>query len=291
MKKILVLPLLLILVLPLAAVAQGSSLVKIDAKPVLLCGGFRFIEGPVNDGKGNIYFGDIPNNTINIWTTGGDLKTYRDNSGGANGMAFDHDGSLVICEGGRRRVVRDDLHGKVTVLADSFNGKKLNSPNDLWIDAKGGIYFTDPRYGNTEDLEQDKMAVYYLPKNGQLERVADDLVKPNGVIGAPDGKTLYIADEGAGKVYAYSILKSGRLSKKRVLIDHEADGLSLDANGNLYLASDNVLVVSPDGKLLEEIHFPEHPTNLCFGGADGKTLFVAARTSLYGLQMTVSGEK
>jgi gluconolactonase len=206
-------------------------------------------------------------------------------------MVFDRDGSLVVCEGGRRRVVRDDLHGKISVLADSFGGKNLNSPNDLWIDAKGGIYFTDPRYGNTDDLEQDKMAVYYLPKDGSLGRVADDLVKPNGVVGTPDGKTLYVADEGGNKVYAYAILKNGKLGKKRLFFDHEADGLTLDANGNVYLASENVLIVSPEGKLLEEIHFPEHPTNLCFGGADGKTLFVAARTSLYGLQMTVGGAK
>jgi gluconolactonase len=277
--------------LALPALGSAAPPVQDGAKPVLLCGGFRFAEGPADDGRGNVYFTDVPAGVIHIWTAAGELKTHRDHAGGANGLAFDRDGSLVICEGAARRLTRDNLHGTVSVLAAAFDGKKLNSPNDLWIDAKGGIYFTDPRYGRVDDLEQDRMAVYYLPKNGALQRVAGDLVKPNGIVGTPDGRRLYVAAEGAGKIWAYPVLKTGRLGQPRLFADSGAAGLALDAAGNLYAAAGQVRVYAPNGKLLEEIKFPERPVNLCFGGAGGQTLFVTTRTALYSLQMTGGGAK
>ena len=269
--------------------AQQSGLIKPGATVRCLADGLRFTEGPACDADGNIYFSDIPSNRIMIWTLNGDLKVYREKSGGANGLYFDSDGTLVICEGGARRLVRDNLKGRITVLADSFDGKKLNSPNDLWIDPTGGIYFTDPRYGKTENLEQDGMHVYYLPRDGTLKKVATDLQKPNGIIGTLDGKTLYIADEGAKKIWVYSIGKDGSLKNKRLFTDQGSDGMTMDEHGNLYLADKKIDIYSPQGQWLESIAIPEQPSNLTFGGKDKKTLFITARTSFYCLDMQVSG--
>jgi len=163
-----------------------------------LADGMKFTEGPVADGKGNVYYSDIPNNRIMKWD-GAQNSVWRENSGGANGLKIDKDGNLVACEGGARRVTRISIAGQnVAVLADSYEGKRLNSPNDLAIDSKGGIYFTDPRYGNRDNMEIDKEAVYYLPLGGgKLRRVADDFVRPNGIHIHKD--KIYIADAGGGK--------------------------------------------------------------------------------------------
>ena len=270
--------------------APQSTLIRPGAEIRCLASGLRFSEGPVCDAAGNIYFSDVPGNRILIWTLNGELKTCREKSGGANGLHLDSDGSMVICEGGSRRLVRDNLKGQITVLADTYDGKKLNSPNDLWIDPAGGIYFTDPRYGKTDDLEQDGMHVYYLPKSGGLKRVLSDLQKPNGIIGTRDGKTLYVADDGARKVWAYSVARDGSLKYKRLFADQGSDGLALDDQGNVYLTDKRVDVYSSQGHLLESISFPEEPSNLVFGGKDRKTLFVTARTSIYSLDMQVAGD-
>jgi len=282
--------LLALLLLTAPAFASTPVLEASGAKVRLLAGGFRFTEGPACDREGNVYFCDIPNNRINVWKWTGDLSLHRDNSGGANGMHFDADGSLVICESGNRRVTRENSQGQITVLADKFEGKRLNSPNDLWISPTGGIYFSDPRYGKADDLELPTMQVYYLPPGGKpLRCVTTDLKRPNGLVGTPDGKKLYIADEGAGKVWSYDIARDGSLRNQELFVEQACDGMTLDELGNVYLACNKVLIYSPTGQLLEQIPFPEQPSNLVFGGKDRKTLYVTARSSLYSLDMSVAG--
>ena len=244
--------------------------------------GFKFTEGPAVAPNGDIYFTDIPNNKIYVWSVKGSLSTYLENTGGANGLLFDNNGNLLVCEGGNRRLVSINPKTKTTILADNFNDKKLNSPNDLWIDSKGGIYFTDPRYGKRNNLEQSGEHVYYLPpEGGAIKKVIDDMVRPNGIVGTADGKKLYVADHGGKKIFSYSINNNGTLSGKKMFAEEESDGMALDKNGNLYITTDAVLVYNPEGKLLRRIEVPERPSNICFG-KNGKTVFITARTSLYG---------
>lgn len=274
-----------------AAPALASELVAPGAKVELLAGGFMFTEGPACDAEGNVYFTDIPNERIHKWSIDGKLTTFRENSGKANGLYFDREGNLLACEGGNRRLTSISPGGKVSVLADGFQGKKLNSPNDLWVDPKGGVYFSDPRYGQEDGLEQDGFQVYYLPPNRkELVRVIGDLVKPNGVLGAADGKTLYVADAGGGKTYAYRIQPDGSLTDRKLAAPVGADGMTLDERGNLYLARNVVHVYSPEGKAITTIEVPEPPANVCFGGKDRKTLFITARKGLYAVRMNVRGQ-
>jgi gluconolactonase len=269
----------------------ADELTAPGAKVEQLADGFAFTEGPACDAQGNIYFTDIPNARIHKWSLEGNLSTVRENSGRANGLFFDHAGNLLACEGGNRRVTSTSPDGEVTVLADDYEGKKLNSPNDLWIDSRGGVYFSDPRYGSQDGLEQDGFHVYYLtPDRKALRRVIDDLVKPNGVVGTADGKLLYVADAGGGKTYVYRIQEDGSLADRKMFAPVGADGMTLDERGNLYLARDVVHVYSPDGKKLREIEVPEAPSNVRFGGADRRTLFITARKGLYAILMTVRGQ-
>lgn len=289
MPAALVMLLLGMVVQPVAA--ADLPLVAAGAKVKKLAGGFKFTEGPARDKEGNIFFSDIPNNRIHKWSLAGKLTIFREKSGGANGLFFDRQGNLLACEGGSRRVTSVTSRGKVTLLADSFAGKKLNSPNDLWIDSGGGVYITDPRYGNQEGLEQGGFHVYYLPRpGGKLARVIDDLSKPNGIIGTADGKLLYVADPGAGKTYVYRITAPGQLGKRRQIAPEGSDGMTLDERGNLYLTRGGVAVYNPQGRKLTTIKVPEGPANVCFGGRDRQTLFITARTGLYSVRMAVKGQ-
>jgi gluconolactonase len=281
--------LMLIVVLGNDGVAK-ASVVADGAKVEKLAGGFAFTEGPAADAQGNVYFSDIPNNRIHKWSLDGTLSTFRENSGGANGLYFDDEGHLLACEGGGRRLVSIDPKGNVTVLAEKYQGKRFNSLNDLWIDLKGGVYFTDPRYGNRDGMEQDGEHVYYLsPDRKRIVRVIDDMVRPNGVIGTPDGKTLYVADHGGRKTFVYTINEDGTLSNKKLFASQGSDGMTIDSEGNIYLTARVVAVYDKNGEKIEEIEVPEGPANVTFGGKDGKTLFITARTSLYAVRMRVQG--
>ncbi len=266
------------------------------AKVEKLAGGFAFTEGPVADSDGNVFFTDIRNNRIHKWSLDGELTTYRENSAGANGLAFDRKGNLVVCEQVNRRIVSISSTGEVTVLADEYDGKKLNSPNDLWMDPKGGIYFSDPRYGNRDNVEQDGEHVYYITPDGQkLIRVVDDFIRPNGVLGSPDGKVLYLADRAGNKNYVYDVNDDGTLSNKRFFSEEGSDDMTMDSEGNIYITSPRgepsfvFAVYDSEGNRIEELEMPEKPSNVCFGGSDGKTLFITARTSLYSIRMRVHG--
>ena len=273
------------------AATPAEGVVAPGAEIEQLAGGFAFTEGPACDAEGNVYFSDIPNNRIHKWSLDGKLTTFREQTGGANGLYFDREGNLLACEGGNRRLTSISPDGKVTVLADGYQGKKLNSPNDLWIDPKGGVYFSDPRYGKQDGLEQDGFHVYYLPPDGKpLVRVLDNLVKPNGVVGTTDGKLLYVADAGDSKTYVYRIQPDGSLTARKLIAPVGSDGMTLDERGNLYLTRGVVHVYSPDGKNLATIKLPEAPANVCFGAEDRRTLFITARKGLYSLRMNVRGQ-
>jgi L-ascorbate metabolism protein UlaG (beta-lactamase superfamily) len=183
-----------------------------------------------------------------------------------------------------------DTKGNVTVLAHSYQGKKFNSLNDLWIDPNGGVYFTDPRYGPRDNMEQDGEHVYYLsPDRKRLIRVISDMVRPNGVIGTPDGKRLYVADHGGKKTFVYDINKDGTLSNKTLFAEEGSDGMTIDNEGNIYLTTKVVAVYNKKGQKIEEIQVPEQPANVTFGSKDKQTLFITARTSLYSIKMRVKG--
>ncbi|MBN2594832.1 MAG: SMP-30/gluconolactonase/LRE family protein, partial [Sedimentisphaerales bacterium] len=281
---------LLVLVGAMVWSVAEAGVVADESKVEKLAGGFAFTEGPAADSQGDVYLSDIPNNRIHKWSLDGKLSTFRENSGGANGLYFDKDGNLLACEGGGRRLVSINEENEVTVLADEYEGKKFNSLNDLWIDPKGGIYFTDPRYGNRDGMEQDGEHVYYLaPDRKKLIRVIDDMVRPNGLIGTPNGETLYVADHGGNKTFAYKIEQDGTLSGKKLFATEGSDGMTIDNEGNIYLTRRVVTVYNKDGEKIEEIKVPEGPANVTFGGSDGHTLFITARTSLYSVKMRVKG--
>jgi len=266
------------------------ALVAPQAKVEKLADSFEFTEGPAADVGGNVFFTDIPNSRIHKWSAGGELSTFLENSGRANGLFFDTDGNLLACAGGTGRLVSIDPRGKVTVLADKYQGKPFNSPNDLWRHPRGGIYFTDPRYGRRENLPQDGEHVYYLSCDRKsLVRVINDMVRPNGLIGTPDGKLLYVADHGADKTYIYTINHDGTLSGKKLFAPQGSDGMTIDERGNIYLTAAAVSVYDSAGRKIQTIDVPERPSNVCFGGKDKKTLFITARKSLYSVRMQVKG--
>jgi gluconolactonase len=252
--------------------------------------GFMWGEGPVADANGDIYFSDVHNNKIFKYVVAQKkLVTVRENSGGANGLYFDGQGRLVICEGTSRRVTRMDPNGKITVLADKYDSKKLNSPNDLWIDNKGGIYFTDPRYGDRSGMELPEQVYYIRPSGSGIVRVTDDMVRPNGILASKDGKTLFIADNGGHKVWAYDLDPNGMIGNKRLFAAEGSDGMTADVKGNIYLTQAGVDIYDPAGKKICTIMLPERPTNVEFGGKDKMTLFVTCPKSLYAVPMKIKG--
>ena len=273
--------------------AEAADLVAPGANPVKLAGGFKFTEGPAVAANGDVYFTDIPNNRIHKWAVSEKkLSIFAEESNGANGLYFADDGSLYACQGNAKRVVAYTQDGSDTSsLAKRYDGKKFNKPNDLWIDAKGGVYFSDPNYGNKE-LSQDGMHVYYIqPGGGDVVRVADGFKTPNGLIGTPDGSMLYIADIGDGKIYRYAIQEDGTLKDRKLFCESGSDGMTLDQHGNVYLTAGSVKVFSPMGEQIAELKFPERPANVVFGGKELKTLYVTARTGFYSLDMAVTGAK
>ena len=259
-----------------------------------LAGDFEFTEGPAVDAEGNVYFTDIPKHMIYVWTIDDKLDTFRVNSGLANGLYFDKDENLLACEGEKGQITSTSPDGDYTAIATEYNGKRFNQPNDLWPDAKGGVYFTDPFYGGDEsNLPQDGMHVYYIsPDHRSVTRVCDDFEKPNGVMGSPDGKTLYVTDARAEKTYKYDIQEDGSLANKTLFLDLGCDGMTVDVTGNIYFTTSGksaVDIFSPVGKLLESIPVPEKPANVCFGGKDRNQLYITARTSIYRVELDTKG--
>ncbi|GAA0757767.1 SMP-30/gluconolactonase/LRE family protein [Psychroflexus lacisalsi] len=276
------------------AKTKVQSEIEITSEIEQLATDFKFTEGPAVNKNGHVYFTDIPESKIYKWTTADSLELYRENSNGANGLYFDQNQNLLACEGGKAQITLTTPEGKRSVVASEYNGKPFNTTNDIWPDAKGGAYFTDPRYGgDLENLPQEGMHVFYIsPNKNSVIRVTDDLIKPNGLIGTPDGKILYITDPGAERTYSYNIEGDGTLSKKQLFVEYGGDGMTIDQQGNVYLTTSGqpqVDVFSPQGKLLKTITVPEQPSNVTFGGKDRNELYITARTSLYRVGLNREG--
>ena len=273
-------------------VPSGGPLFDPQEKVTKISGAFKFTEGPAMGPDGNIYFTDIPNSRIHSFDPAtNEVAIFREQTGRANGLMFTGNDALYVCEGGNRRLTRW-YKGQMQVLADSYEGKRLNSPNDLILDGKGGVYFTDPRYGNRDDMEMKIEGVYYRARAGELHRVIDDLVRPNGLILSLDNKTLFVVDNGAATIWAYSVRPDGSLERGRKWVDMEGggDGMTIDERGNIYCAgAGKVWIWNSDGKLLHAIEVPEAPANCVFGGPGNNTLYITARTGFYSLQMLVAG--
>ena len=269
-------------------VAPGARLEK-------LAGGFSFTEGPAADSAGNVFFTDQPNDRILQWSTDGKLSTFLQPCGRANGLCFDAKGNLWACADEKNELWSITPDKKVTVAIKGYQGKLLNGPNDVWIRPDQGLYFTDPYYKRPYwkrgPKEQTVEGVYFLaPDRKTLTRVVDDLKQPNGIIGTPDGRTLYVADIGAGRTFAYDVRADGTLAGRRRFCKLGSDGMTLDSEGNVYLTGKGVTVFDRAGKQVAHVDVPEPWTaNVCFGGKDRQTLFITASRALYGLHMRVKG--
>lgn len=275
--------------------ADDKGLIAPGAKLEKLAGGFAFTEGPAADAAGNVFFTDQPNDRILKWDTDGKLSTFMQPCGRSNGLCFDAKGNLWACADEKNELWQISPDKKVTVAVKDYQGRLLNGPNDLWVRPDQGIYFTDPYYKRDYwkrgPKEQGTEGVFYLsPDRKQLTRVIDDLKQPNGIIGTPDGGTLYVADIRAGRTFAYDVQADGTLANKRLFCKLGSDGMTIDDEGNVYLTGKGVTVFDRAGKQVEHIAVPEPWTaNVCFGGKDGRTLFITASKGLYGLRMRVKG--
>jgi gluconolactonase len=296
---------LLVALLAVEPSEKDIPLVPPGAKLEKLWGDGEFTEGPACGWGGCIYFSDIGDRIMKYDSATGKTTEYRNPSGRANGLDFDPQGRLVAAEGantgGKRRVTRTDKDGTVEVLADRWKHKKFNSPNDVTIDLKGRIYFSDPRYVGDEPREIDTENVYRIDPDGTLTQLITDMEKPNGVILSPDMKTLYVAEanpKGKQQLLAYPLDADGGVGAKKVLYDfgkgRGIDGMVVDVKGNIYAAAGDgdkagVYVFSPEGKQLDFIPTPETPSNCVFGGKDRKTLYITAGKSLYRITLNAEG--
>jgi gluconolactonase len=276
----------------------GISALVEPREPERIATDLRFTEGPVWHPDGYLLFSDIPANTIYKWVPDGRLEKFRSPSGNSNGLTLDRQGRLVACEHSNRRVSRTELDGAIVCLADKYQGKRLNSPNDVVVRSDGSIYFTDPPYGVEEDQrELDFQGVYRIAPEGVLTLLVDDFVKPNGLAFSPDEKVLYVGDTDRKHVRAFDVQPDGTLANGRIFADlsaerrHGPDGMKVDVKGNLYVTSGVVWVFDSTGKHLGDIVTPDAPANCAFGGADSKTLFITARPSVYRVQLRVQGIK
>jgi gluconolactonase len=293
---------LLALVLPLSA---GEDAIPKDAKLEKLWSDGAFTEGPAYGPDRCIYFSDIGNRIMKFDPKSGKTSEYRKPSGRSNGLDFDPQGRLVACEGantgGNRRITITEKDGTVRVLAERWKGKRFNSPNDLTIDTKGRVYFTDPRYSGDEPREIDTESVYRVDPDGKIAQIITDLTKPNGILLSPDMQTLYVAEshpKGDRMLLAYVLRADGTVGAKKVLHDFKddrgIDGMCLDVKGNIYGAAGKdktagINVFTPDGKKIGFLPTPETPTNCVFGDSDRKTLYVTAGRSLYRVKLNVAG--
>jgi gluconolactonase len=293
MNKLIILSLLLFSAF--AGNTQDNKIVAKDAKVTKAGGGYIFTEGPSVAPDGRVFFTDQPNDKIDVWSEKGNvITTFMQPCQRANGTYFNKKGELVTCADLHNRLVAISMDKKMRTLAENFNGQPLNAPNDLWIAPNGGIYFTDPYYARDywekgRKEMQDKRGVYYLSPEGKVSRVIDDYKQPNGLIGTPDGKTLYVSDINDSKIWKYTIRKDGTLSDKTFFAPEGSDGMTIDNEGNVYLSNKFVSVFDKEGKKIAAIEVPEMPSNVCFGGKKRNILFITARTSVYTLEMNVKG--
>jgi len=308
MKRLLALAVLglpLLLAITGTAADEPASLVEAGAKVIKLADGMKFTEGPVwLPAEKKVVFSDIPNSKLMQWQAGKGLSVFR-TSEQANGNILDLEGRLITCQHAARNLVRTEKDGSIKLLADKYEGKRFNSPNDVAVRSDGTLWFTDPPWGLTEKAELPGHWVYKLNvKKSKVHGGVKVLAIINGIIFSPDESRLYIADTGGHAkhpdpafhklppgIHCYEVSTAGVLGKKLFTIKEGSDGMKVDVKGNLYTTHGKVKIYNPDGKLLEEIAVPEGPANVCFGGDDYKTLFITARTSLYSIRLVTAGAK
>jgi len=274
--------------LPLAAQDPPDSEPELQVEKV--AHGFSFTEGPVWSRDGYLLFSDIPAGKIIKRSQNGDTEVYRDASNGAAGNAFHAQGRMYTCEPHARRVTRTDKKGRIEVLADKWDGKRLNAPNDIVVSKSGHAYFTDPAFGNQQDSrELDFYGVYHISPKGGLSLIARPAGRPNGITLSPNGRVLYVANSDERNIRAYDVDRDGEVSNERVAVPHIngiPDGIRTDDKGNLYVAAKGIAIYSPEGKLLSTIPVAETPSNCAFGDSDLQTLYITARTSVYRVRLS-----
>ena len=290
---------IILLALPISAIhGQDEGLRNIlapGAKLEKLADGFLFTEGPTADNRGNVYFTDQPNDRIMLWNEKNGVSVYMEPAGRSNGLALDKDGNIWSCADEKNELWRISPGKNIERIAGTYDGKLFNGPNDVWADPAGGVYFTDPFYRRDwwshKEMPQEKQRVYYLkPDLKTIIIVADDLLQPNGIVGTPDGKKLYVADIRANKTWVFSIMPDGTLSDKKLFCEMGSDGMTIDSKGNIYLTGKGVTVFDKTGKKTGNIAVPESWTsNVCFGGKNRKTLFITASKGFYSIRLKVRG--
>jgi gluconolactonase len=254
---------------------------------------YVFTDGPVWSRDGYLIFSDVPGDQLLQLKPGVPMSIFRAKSNGAGGNTFDAQGRFYSCETHSRRVTRTDKKGMMEVIAERWQGKRLNAPNDIVVRKDGQVYFTDPAFGNQQDSrEVDFYGVYHISQRGELELIAKPKGRPNGIAVSPNGRILYVSNSDEHNLRAYDIDHNGAASNERILvsnIDGVPNGMRVDEKGNIYLAANKIEVYSPDGKAVGAIDTPETPSNCAFGEADFQGLFITARTSVYHVRLNVKG--
>jgi gluconolactonase len=294
------------------ASAHSNEIVAEGEVPVRLADSYSFTEGPATDARGNVYFTDQPNNKIYRWDCeSGEITLFTDQSGRSNGMYFDAQGNLIACADMDNQLWRFDMrstsgrllpqgrkNGQAEILITDYRGKLLNGPNDVWISKDGSYYLTDPYFKRdywtrNPERQQPVEGLYYLaPEGKQLVMLDSTLNQPNGLVGTPDGKHLYVAEARANRILRYDIQTDGSLSNRQVFANMGSDGMTIDDRGNIYLTGDGVTVFDKNGQQIAHFPIPEDWTaNVCFGGKERNILFITASKSVYTLKMLVHGLK
>jgi len=283
-----------------------SDIVLKESKLEKIATGFVFTEGPIWDAsQGCLFFSDIPANKMRKWTEAKGAELFREPSGKSNGLTLDKQGRLIACEHANRRVSRTEKDGTVATIADKYNGKKLNSPNDVVVKSDGSIYFTDPPYGLTAEFgnlgEQELpfQGVYRLSADGKtLTLLVDDFDKPNGLAFSPDESLLYIDDTDRAHVRVFDVKPDGTITSGRIFVELKGtepgavDGMKIDSEGNAYVTGPGgISIFDPSGKKLGRIDVPEVAANIAWGDKDWKTLFITGSTSLYRIRLSIQGIK
>ncbi|WP_216669922.1 SMP-30/gluconolactonase/LRE family protein [Brasilonema sennae] len=279
------------------AIANLQTIMSSNTKLEKLADGLKFTEGPLWHPLGFLLFSDIPANTIYKWTTDSKISIYRRPAGNPNGNTFDREGRLITAEH-ERRLVRTEKNGQITVLAERYQDKRLNSPNDVVVKSDGSIYFTDPPYGISKEKEElGFYGIYRLKPDGTLSLLNKEMVRPNGLAFSPDEKKLYVSDSEKGHIRVFEVNSDGTLTNTRVFAELTGpkdkgvpDGMKVDIQGNIYCSgSEGVWVFSPTGQLLGKILVPEVVTNLAWGNKDYKTLYITAGQGVYRIRLLVAG--
>lgn len=278
-----------------ANTSETSDIVDDNTKVEKLFDGFKFTEGPVWNPEGFLLFSDIPADTLYKWNTKDKPTIFRRPAGNPNGNTLDRENRLITAQH-NRKLTRTEKNGKVTVLAERYGNKRLNSPNDVVVKSDGSIYFTDPPYGiKKEEEELGFYGIYRWEENGNLTLLNKEMVRPNGIAFSPDEKKLYVSDSEKLHIQVFDVKPDGTLSKGRVFAELPGekgvpDGMKVDVKGNIYCTgSGGVWIFSPTGKVLDKINVPENATNLAWGNKDYKTLYITAGNSVYRIPLNVVG--